>query len=238
MGTIRSVDHVAIVVPSIAQTVPLFCDVLGAEFLSGGDDPETGIRFVHLHLPGFKLELMQPLRADSFLQRHLDEHGPGFHHLTLLVDDVTGPVKHNVPLVETARNQEEREPGLSLDDVLEGRVVRRNPDPCLHAHGMGEVIHLTGNRRSDTDAFPPPEALLRSRRQGEILAAILAEPESEFPISGLARRLGIPYSSVHREVTRAERLGVVITRRFENLRLVKANIDNPYLASLAQLLAP
>jgi DNA-binding MarR family transcriptional regulator len=83
---------------------------------------------------------------------------------------------------------------------------------------------------------PPPEGLLRSRRQEQILALILTDPETEFPLSGLARRLGIPYSSVHREIQRAERFGVVKTRRFENLRLVRANVDSPYFTSLAGLL--
>ena len=88
MTTIRKVDHVAIAVASIAETVPLFCDTLQGEFIAGGDNDDTGIRLVHLRLPGFKLELMQPLRADSFLQRHLDERGPGFHHMTFFVDDL------------------------------------------------------------------------------------------------------------------------------------------------------
>lgn len=93
MAGIRTVDHVAIVVPSIAETVPLFCGALGGEFLSGGDNDETGIRLVHLRLPGFKLELMQPLRSESFLQRHLDDRGPGFHHMTFFVDDLRTTVR-------------------------------------------------------------------------------------------------------------------------------------------------
>ena len=81
-----------------------------------------------------------------------------------------------------------------------------------------------------------PASLLRSRRQAEILAAVLADPTAEFSLSNLAQRLGIPYPSVHREIDRAERSGVVVSRRFENLRLVRANVDSPYYASLADLL--
>lgn len=88
MTPIRKTDHVAVAVTSIAETLPLFRDALGGRFIAGGDNDDTGIRLVHFQLPGFKLELMQPLRADSFLARHIERRGPGFHHVTFLVDDV------------------------------------------------------------------------------------------------------------------------------------------------------
>src|SRR2546430_5383733 len=168
MTTIRAVDHVAILVPSIAESVPLFCEALGGEFLSGGDNDETGIRLVHLRLAGFKLELLQPLRKDSFLQRHLDERGPGFHHLTFFVDDLRTTVSELgsagfgtsaadfsaaawkeaflsprsafgalLQFVETTRSWDEPEPGITLADVLDGRVVWQDFVPCLRQNGNG-----------------------------------------------------------------------------------------------------
>jgi methylmalonyl-CoA/ethylmalonyl-CoA epimerase len=89
---IAKVDHVAIALESIADSVPLFLDALGATFLTGGDNDETGIRLVHLQLPGLKLELLQPLRDDSILSASLGAHGPGFHHMTFFVDDVARTV--------------------------------------------------------------------------------------------------------------------------------------------------
>ena len=82
-----------------------------------------------------------------------------------------------------------------------------------------------------------PLPLLRSGRQAEILAAVLGDPTVEFSLSELAQRLGIPYPSVHREIDRAEQSGVVLSRRVRNLRLVRANVDSPYYASLADLLS-
>ena len=102
-------------------------------------------------------------------------------------------------------------------------------------HGKNEAIR-EGDNRSPEEPVPPPEGLLRSRRQEQILALILTDPDTEFPLSALARRLEIPYSSVHREIERAERFGVVKTRRFESLRLARANIDSPYFARLTALL--
>ncbi len=85
---VRKVDHVGIAVRSIAEAARLFVDVLGAEYVAGGDDERLDIRTVQLRLGGFKIELMEPLSESSYLQRYIDKHGQGFHHMTLFVDDV------------------------------------------------------------------------------------------------------------------------------------------------------
>lgn len=88
-ASVRAFDHVAIAVHDIATALPLFMDVLGGRFVLGGDDPVFGIRTVQLALPpGTKIELMAPLREDTQLTHFLRERGEGFHHATLLVDDL------------------------------------------------------------------------------------------------------------------------------------------------------
>ncbi len=83
------VDHVAIAVPDLGAAWRLFGRVLGGEFVAGGDDTEIGIRAIQLSFPpGVKVELIQPLDPGSYLQAFLDRRGPGFHHLTVRVDDV------------------------------------------------------------------------------------------------------------------------------------------------------
>ena len=85
---------------------------------------------------------------------------------------------------------------------------------------------------------PAPSLLpiLRSRQQGEILTAILGEPEAELSLAALAERLGVPYPSVHREIERAEQAGLVVSRRLGNVRLVRANPASPYYAGLTDVL--
>ncbi len=82
-------DHVAIAVWSIRDAMRLFVDVLGAEYVGGDEEDRLGIRTVQFKLPpGVKIELMEPLHEDSYLHRYLEKHGPGFHHTTLLFDDI------------------------------------------------------------------------------------------------------------------------------------------------------
>ena len=78
--------------PDIAAAVPLFCDVLGATFIAGGDNDDTGTRLLHLQLPAMKLELLAPLREDSLTGPILRERGPGLHHITIFVDDLPATV--------------------------------------------------------------------------------------------------------------------------------------------------
>ena len=159
---LQKVDHVAIAVADLAEPVRLFHDIMGGRFLAGGDNDDTGIRLIHLALGGFKLELLQPLRADCILQRHLDRRGPGFHHMTFFVEDlptsidglateqvgVTGTDLSSprwretfidpaasfgtlLQIVESERVWDEPTPGLTLDDVLHGRAVWLDYEPCL-----------------------------------------------------------------------------------------------------------
>jgi len=85
-------------------------------------------------------------------------------------------------------------------------------------------------------ATPSLLPILRSRQQGEILTAVLGDPDVEYSLSSLAEQLRLPYPSVHREIERAEQAGLVVSRRLGNLRLVRANPESPYYSGLTDVL--
>jgi hypothetical protein len=85
-------------------------------------------------------------------------------------------------------------------------------------------------------ATPSLLPILRSRQQGEILTAVLGDPDTEVSLASLAEQLQLPYPSVHREIERAELAGFVVSRRLGNLRLVRANPDSPYYTGLTDVL--
>jgi DNA-binding transcriptional ArsR family regulator len=88
------------------------------------------------------------------------------------------------------------------------------------------------------DRQPAPALLpiLRSQQQGEILALLLGDPDLELNLTQIAARTATPHASVHREIERAERAGLVVTRKVGNTRLVRANTASPYYAGLAEVL--
>lgn len=85
---------------------------------------------------------------------------------------------------------------------------------------------------------PTPSLLpiFRSRQQAELLADILGDPSREESIADLSARLGIPQPSVHREIERAEKAGIVESRRVGKTRLIRANDRSPYFEPLRELL--
>lgn len=86
---VQTIDHIAVATWSIENALVLFGDLLGGQFVTGGDDPRLGIRTLQLRYPGgAKVELIQPTTPDSYLRSYLKKHGPGFHHMTILLDDV------------------------------------------------------------------------------------------------------------------------------------------------------
>ena len=91
LGVVR-VDHVAVAVRSIEAALPLFRDLLGGEFLHGGNEPEPlGIRTIQLAMPNdLRIELLQPCTPDSYLHAVLDKRGEGVHHITVFVADIHG----------------------------------------------------------------------------------------------------------------------------------------------------
>jgi predicted nucleotidyltransferase len=84
-------------------------------------------------------------------------------------------------------------------------------------------------------APPPLLPLLRSRLQAEVLTLVLLNPDKEWTLTELASRVGSSVSSVQREIVRAERAGVMASRRVGRSRLVTA-ARSPLTAPLTELL--
>jgi len=61
-------------------------------------------------------------------------------------------------------------------------------------------------------------------------------PETEYGVSDLADRLGVPLSTLHREVARLDEAALIVSRRLGRNRLIRANLDHPVADSLARLL--
>lgn len=102
----------------------------------------------------------------------------------------------------------------------------------------GWYFCILGYAFHDMARTPVPSLLpiLRSQQQGQLLARLLGDPGSEASLTDLSIALGIPASSVHREVERAETAGLLTSRRIGNTRLVRAATSSPYYAGLADVL--
>lgn len=86
-------------------------------------------------------------------------------------------------------------------------------------------------------ASPTLLPLLRSRSQGDILAAILLDPGHERSLTELADETGVSVATVLREVARLEEAGLVTSARRGNTRLVRPVTDSIVYKPLTDLLA-
>jgi methylmalonyl-CoA epimerase len=84
---IRGVDHIGIAVRSIAAARALY-EALGLQVEAVEDVPHEGVRVALIPCGDTRLELLEPLAADSPVGRFLERRGPGIHHLCLASDDV------------------------------------------------------------------------------------------------------------------------------------------------------
>ncbi len=61
-------------------------------------------------------------------------------------------------------------------------------------------------------------------------------PDTEYGVSDLASGLGVPLSTLHREVVRLDEAGLISSRTLGRNRLIRANTAHPAAKALTQLL--
>jgi DNA-binding transcriptional ArsR family regulator len=81
----------------------------------------------------------------------------------------------------------------------------------------------------------PLDALLPKTRQG-VLAAVLLQPEKAWYVSELARRMGVPSSSLQRELHDLTRAGILKTHRQGRMSYYQANMESPVFPEMRGLL--
>jgi hypothetical protein len=69
------------------------------------------------------------------------------------------------------------------------------------------------------------------------MAAVLLHPEEEVTLTQLARRTGVPLSTVHAEASRLIVAGILAERAVGRARLVRANTGNRVVRPLTELVA-
>lgn len=91
-GLVRELDHIAIVVPSIAEARPLYEAALGMP----GGDPEfvadQKVNVLVVRAGRTRIELVEPAADDSPVTGFLAKRGGGLHHLAYRVDDVQAAI--------------------------------------------------------------------------------------------------------------------------------------------------
>lgn len=79
--------------------------------------------------------------------------------------------------------------------------------------------------------------ILRSRHLADMLTLLLLHPDAEYTLSEIAGKLGLPLTTVQREVTRLSGSGLIRERRVGRSRLVSSNQASRYTRPLTELVS-
>lgn len=86
---IGRLNHVAIAVRDLGAATALYRDTLGATVSAPLPQPEHGVTVVFIELPNTKIELLEPLGANSPVAKFLEKSPDGgIHHVCYEVDDI------------------------------------------------------------------------------------------------------------------------------------------------------
>ena len=83
-----ALDHVGVAVRRLDDRLPLYRDLLGLPHLETEEVQSEGVRAAFLPAGRTRIELLEPVRDDASLARHLEKRGEGVHHLCFQVEDL------------------------------------------------------------------------------------------------------------------------------------------------------
>ena len=107
------VDHIGVATDRAEELTSIYVDVFGGSAVhrESGD-----INFVFVEVNGNYFEFLEPVDLDSDIGQHIREHGTGFHHVGIEVEDLPSALDHareaGVDLID-----EEPRPGAWGHDI-------------------------------------------------------------------------------------------------------------------------
>ena len=88
MSQIKKINHVAIVVRDIEESLKFWESALGLELHHVEDVPSQASKVAFIPVGDSEIELVQPTTEDSGMAAYLEKRGEGMHHLCIEVDDI------------------------------------------------------------------------------------------------------------------------------------------------------
>jgi methylmalonyl-CoA epimerase len=139
------VHHVAVIVRSLDEALPLYRDLLGLPLETVMDIPGDRVRIAFLGVGESKIELVEPTDDTTGVARFLANKGEGFHHVCFevanLAQELTRLGIDGVELIDSAPRK-----------GAEGPVAFLHPRSC---HGvLVELIEAPGGPAWKSLGYP------------------------------------------------------------------------------------
>lgn len=86
-------DHVGIAVRNLDEALAFYRDALGLDIEESEEVVSQRVRAHFLPAGASTLELLEATASDSAIARYLEKRGPGIHHITLRVENITAALE-------------------------------------------------------------------------------------------------------------------------------------------------
>ena len=104
--TARHINHVAIAVSDIDETLAFYQDVFGTAKAEVEDIEDQAVRAALVRIGGSQLEFIQPTDPEGGVARFIERRGEGVHHIAFEVDDLQASLdalnEHGVRTIDNA----------------------------------------------------------------------------------------------------------------------------------------
>ena len=84
----QKIEHLGIVVPSIAEALPYYEGVLGMTCYAIEEVADQKVKTAFFKVGQTKIELLEPTSEDSTIAKFIEKRGEGIHHLAFATDGV------------------------------------------------------------------------------------------------------------------------------------------------------
>ena len=103
---IRNIEHIGLAVKDLKVASEFYGNILGLELTSEEIMEEEGVKAVFYKIGQISLELLEPIREDCAIAKHLKTKGEGIQHIAFKVENVKEAIeeleKKNVWIINEA----------------------------------------------------------------------------------------------------------------------------------------
>ena len=102
----HKINHIAVVVENLDQSLIFWRDALGLELHRTEDNAQEEVNIGFLAAGESEIELLQPTNPDSGIGKYLAKKGAGLHHICIEVEDIAASMEqlkgHGINLLNDA----------------------------------------------------------------------------------------------------------------------------------------
>jgi methylmalonyl-CoA epimerase len=82
------IDHIGIAVKSLSAAVKVYEQAVGLKLAGYDEVDDQGVRVAMLDIGESRIELLEPTRPDSPIEKFMTRRGEGLHHIAVRVDNI------------------------------------------------------------------------------------------------------------------------------------------------------